>query len=290
MAGLDTLIFFVLALMALSRRGGPSSSAEPWLTPEDASDNAARAAARALEAAARAAQNAAEAAKASATPAPWPQAMPAGLPAFPSGWEYSKPVTPEVRTRAWQLLSELWKRGSGATRTELTAGNWITYRAEITAGGKRGVVAYRPKVGAKPAPRPAAPMVRSPGMPQGTKTSTPAPASRSPGMPPSTPAPAAARAERPLLLQGAGMGSLEHLAPYVESVQLKLRLTPVDGKYGAVTREAVRTFQKSRGFGAAGQDGKVGPNTWRELDKLQLPAGASARVWAIEVGPTQMAS
>jgi peptidoglycan hydrolase-like protein with peptidoglycan-binding domain len=48
-----------------------------------------------------------------------------------------------VVARARQLLSELWALGSGASKTENTAGRWIVYRAEITRGNKRGVVAYR---------------------------------------------------------------------------------------------------------------------------------------------------
>jgi hypothetical protein len=69
--------------------------------------------------------------------------MPAGLAPFPSGWEYDEPPPAAVVARARQLLSDLWARGKGATRTEQTAGRWIVYRAEITRGNKRGVVAYR---------------------------------------------------------------------------------------------------------------------------------------------------
>jgi len=75
-------------------------------------------------------------------PAPWPQAVPAGLPAFPAGWEPDQPPPQVVQTRAWQLLAPLWKKGPGATKTEKTAGRWITYQAQ-QMGKKRGVVAFR---------------------------------------------------------------------------------------------------------------------------------------------------
>lgn len=75
---------------------------------------------------------------------PWPQVMPTGLPAFPgAGWEYDEPPPSAVQTRARALLSDLWARGRGSWRAEKTGGRWIVYRAEITRGNKRGVVAYR---------------------------------------------------------------------------------------------------------------------------------------------------
>jgi hypothetical protein len=76
-------------------------------------------------------------------PQPWPQAMPAGLPPFgPAGWVYDQPPPAAVQARAWQLLSSLWSKGAGATKTEQTAGRWITYQAQ-PMGTKKGVVAYR---------------------------------------------------------------------------------------------------------------------------------------------------
>lgn len=74
----------------------------------------------------------------------WPQAVPEGLPPFPgAGWEFDLPTPPAVHQRAAALVDTLWRQGSGAHRTEQTAGRWITYRAEVVASGKKGVVAYR---------------------------------------------------------------------------------------------------------------------------------------------------
>lgn len=86
-------------------------------------------------------------------PPPWPQAMPPGLPPFPGGWQYDNPPPQVVQNRAWQLLPILWKTGPKSRKTEQTAGRWITYVAEPVKGGKKGVVAYRPKPGAGAAPR-----------------------------------------------------------------------------------------------------------------------------------------
>lgn len=79
-------------------------------------------------------------------PSPWPAALPEGLPPFPgAGWEFDEPPPAAVQQRAGQLVAPLWRQGSGSHRTELTAGRWITYRAEIVRSGKKGVVAYRQK-------------------------------------------------------------------------------------------------------------------------------------------------
>ncbi len=75
-------------------------------------------------------------------PVPWPQKTPSGLPQFPAGWEPDEPPPQVVQNRAWQLLAPLWKRGVGATKTEKTAGRWITYQAQ-QMGKKKGVVAFR---------------------------------------------------------------------------------------------------------------------------------------------------
>lgn len=77
-------------------------------------------------------------------PAPWPQVLPPDLPPFPGrGWEYDEPPPRAVQQRAGQLVHELWARGKGSSKTEQTAGRWITYQAQIVRSGKKGVVAYR---------------------------------------------------------------------------------------------------------------------------------------------------
>lgn len=84
-------------------------------------------------------------------PPPWPAVAPSGLPPFPgSGWEYDEPPPGPVVARARQLVNELWARGQGSYRQEQTAGRWIVYRAEITRGNKRGVVAYRERRASPP--------------------------------------------------------------------------------------------------------------------------------------------
>ncbi len=80
--------------------------------------------------------------EAAQAPKPWPQQVPAGLAPFPSGWKPYEPPPQPVQTRAWQLLSQLWKRGAGSTKTEKTAGVWVTYQAQ-QMGKKKGVVAFR---------------------------------------------------------------------------------------------------------------------------------------------------
>lgn len=191
--------------------------------------------------------------RASTAPEPWPQVMPAGLPEFPAGWEYDEPPPQAVRTRAWQLLDSLWKQGKGARVTERTADRWITYRAENTKGGKKGVVAYRMKR-SRPGARPAAP----------TQT-----AQRAPQAAPPIVSPAAAATTRPLLYQGAGMGALTHLQPHVKYAQLQLKAHgqyagEIDGKFGPKSRDAVEKFQRRN---ALTVDGKIGPNTWAALER-----------------------
>lgn len=237
---LDNLLMFVMALWALARGGGGggggeiTSTSPGWRETRPNVATAAAAAAAAQRELERAAAEAEAARRASTTEAPWPQAVPAGLPPFPRGWEPAEPVQTPVRTRAWQLLDELWRRGQGSTRTELTSGQWITYRAEITAGRKRGVVAYRPRRGATAA--------SSPGVARPRLVST--------------------GPERPTLHQGAGMGALAHLAPHVMTVQRKLGLSP-DGKFGPATKAAVIALQRQR---TATPDGIVGRKTWAQLD------------------------
>jgi hypothetical protein len=109
--------------------------------------NLQHAATTAQHAAAMATQAAKASTAAAKQPSPWPQAKPEGLPPFPSGWEADNPPPPAVVTRAWQLLPILWKRGRGATAVETIKGRWITFQAQIHAGNKKGVTAYRVKAG-----------------------------------------------------------------------------------------------------------------------------------------------
>jgi len=86
------------------------------------------------------------------TPAPTPaptqtpmQAVTPGLPDFPGGWEADVPPPKEVVARAWSLLPTLWKTGVGTHVQEVTNGRTITYQAQMMAGNKKGVVAFRVK-------------------------------------------------------------------------------------------------------------------------------------------------
>lgn len=256
-------LLLLLILYALLSKGGGTRIVEPS-TPGGEAEAAARRARAAREEAERAAQAARTASQANTLPQPWPQAVPSGLPAFPAGWEYAEPPSKAIQTRAWQLLDKLWAQGKGSTATEKTAEQWITYRAEITKGGKKGIVAYRIKsVRAAPSPTrspaPGTSAQRPPAAPPaGTRTSAPA-----------TPIPQAAG--RPLLYQGAGMGALSSLAPHVTTVQRKLKIG-ADGKFGAGTKAAVEAFQRSKGLNA---DGVVGPNTWAALDQVPVSLLAS---------------
>jgi hypothetical protein len=82
-----------------------------------------------------------------------PSVVPAGLPAFPgTGWVVYDPLKPAVVDRAKQLLFSLWRTGEGATMTEQTEGEWVTYQAQVhVEQGKRkhGVGAWRLKAGAQ---------------------------------------------------------------------------------------------------------------------------------------------
>jgi hypothetical protein len=192
--------------------------------------------------------------RASTTPEPWPQAMPAGLPEFPAGWEYDEPPPAAVRTRAWQLLDSLWKQGKGARVTERTADRWITYRAEMTKGNKRGVVAYRMKR-SRPGARPTPPVQ--------TASQTPQTA------PPSVSPASTATAGRPMLVRGSGLGALVHLQPHVKYAQLQLKAHghyagAIDGQFGKGTYDAVLKFQARNSLL---QDGKIGPKTWAALER-----------------------
>jgi hypothetical protein len=205
--------------------------------------------------------------KAERTPEPWPQAAPSNLPAFPAGWEYAEPPSAAIQTRAWQLLQHLWQHGAGTTAVEQTEGQWITYRSEVVANGKRGVVAYRIRKGARPQataqnapPRPTQAAPAAP-PPPGVLTSSPAPHEALPPVAavPSTPTSPA----RPVLRQGSGMGALVADAPWVMALQIALGIVPADGKFGAHTRDGVMKYQATHGLVP---DGVVGAKTWAALD------------------------
>lgn len=215
-------------------------------------------------------------------PLPWPQVTPTGLPAFPgSGWEYDEPPPAAVQQRASQLVSELWRQGSGSYRIEQTAGRWIAFRAELVKGPQgnhKGVVAYRLKPKALPAgtttaqrPKPspaAAPAVRtapsprvvtSPGVPQPARPSAPAAATPVSWDVKVGPAQNSQLA-LPTLRRGAG---IKPKAPdaNVRILQQKLGIA-ADGQFGAGTEAAVKTFQRRAGLV---QDGIVGTQTWTAL-------------------------
>lgn len=185
------------------------------------------------------------------TPPPWPQAVPDGLPPFPgSGWVPDEPPPPAVVTRAYQLLSELWKYGSGVHRTEKIDARWITFRAEIVKSGKKGVVAYRLKnAAASAAPTPALPAATYQ-VPTAPDVSPPwgVPADYRPPLPTTT--------VRTLKLASPMMRGAD-----VTTLQQKLGIK-ADGIFGVGTKAATINWQKSHGLAA---DGIVGPATWKAL-------------------------
>jgi len=72
------------------------------------------------------------------------------LPAFPGGWEPLLPPKAAVSRRAAEVLFSLWRQGEGATLTEQTDGQWVTYQAQIHQEGsarKKGVGTWRVKAG-----------------------------------------------------------------------------------------------------------------------------------------------
>jgi hypothetical protein len=235
------------------------------------------------------------------TPAPWPQVVPDDLERFPGpGWEYDEPPPPAVQQRAAQLVSQLWKQGSGSYKTEQTAGRWITYQAQKVRSGKNGVVAYRLKGSSTtaappggleqsraPAPAPARPrpapprLVTSPGLPQAPgRAPSPAPVLSEPtwnvSVQPAVMSPLPSPLGMPDLKYGDGLLPKAPL-PDVVLVQQKLGIKS-DGRFGNETRDAVIAFQvktglapnqplaqlRARGFGAVKQA------TWVKLFAVQV--------------------
>lgn len=162
---------------------------------------------------------------------PWPQAVPAGLPAWPGGWEPDEPVGAGVAARAAALLPQLWAHGENTRKTEQTQGRWITYVARAM-GSKRGVVAFRPKPSAAPAPAASSP------------ASAYMPASTTPGFMPG----------QRTLRRGDEGSDVWYLQGRVGAA--------LDGKFGPGTEAAVRTWQGTHGLTP---DGVVGPKTWGKM-------------------------
>ena len=256
---MGTVAFLLFLMLAAKGQSGgfgspapqqPSAPVPPAGSPQQPPPAAALPPPSAPPAAQQAAQKAQ--AKAQAQPAPWPQVMPAGLPAFPAGWQADNPPPPAVVNRAWQLLADLWKSGKpGAYKTEQTAGRWITYQAQLHAGNKKGVTAYRLRDPAGPV----AP-TSSPNPIQQASTQQQMPAQQQ----------QAAAQSSAVLRQGSGMGALAHQGPAVVKVQNALGVKPADGKFGPGTKASVIAFQKKNGLTA---DGVVGPAT---RAKLGVPA------------------
>jgi hypothetical protein len=179
--------------------------------------------------------------------APWPVAVPAGLPPFPGpGWVPDSPPPPPVVSRAFQLLPQLWALGQGASKTEQTAGRWITYVARMI-GTKRSVIAYRL---ASPAPVP---------IPSVMPAVAPPPHA-------ATPAPAVFVSTAPAPAPPAGLPMLRLTHPNMKGpsvIHLQQRLgLNADGVFGSGTDAAVKQFQIRHGLKP---DGIVGPATWHAL-------------------------
>lgn len=176
-------------------------------------------------------------------PPPWPAAVPAGLPPFPGpGWVPDSPPPPPVVSRAFALLPQLWAQGQGASKTEQTAGRWITYVARMI-GTKKSVIAYRL---ASPAP------VTTMHVPAvGPPLATPGPV-----LVTTAPAPAS-----PTALPTLRLTKPNTKGPSVIHLQQRLGIN-ADGVFGSGTQAAVKAFQLSHGLKS---DGIVGPATWAAL-------------------------
>lgn len=230
--------------------------------------------------------------RAVATPAPWPAPVPDDLPSFPAGWEFDRPLRPEVVARAAQLIPSLWARGLGARVVEFIGGRWVTFVAADHAG-KRAVEAYRVRRSPPKAPprrvspqavaehaasaRRMADEIRRTSVPAAPPSSRPAPSRPAPAAPVARPAPARpVRRPRPeetprpdperdvfVPPPTVRMGSQ---GPDVTRAQTALNrrgasLRP-DGIFGPLTFAAAKTFQRSEGLVV---DGIIGPRTWEAL-------------------------
>lgn len=185
---------------------------------------------------------------------PWPAVAPTGLPPFPGpGWEYDEPPPPAVVQRARELSAPLWRWGKGQIKQEQTAGRWITYRAEIVASGKQGVVAYREKRPRAIPPSPPSSSQSPP--PPSVPFGVPHPSSTAPSTPSAPQAPSGLPPSFALPVLSYGMG-LRPAQPNQDVVTLQLKLQEhgfmkagsADGRFGTGTRDSVLAFQKARGL------------------------------------------
>lgn len=220
----------------------------------------------------------------SPTAPPWPQVVPAGLPPFPSGWEPDEPVGAGVASRALALMPELWRYGRGTRKTEKTGGRWITYVA-TAMGEKKGVVAFRLKKAAAPAPpgrapapdraRPATvPASYKKPRPARTKASEEAERIRTAKYPTGRAEKGSEHGYGERAAPEPGMGSRtlrltspRTTGPDVAALQRRLGIGD-DGVFGSGTHASVMAFQRAH-KDADGRplavDGVVGPKTWGAL-------------------------
>jgi hypothetical protein len=168
------------------------------------------------------------------------------MPPFPgSGWVPDEPPPGPVVARAHALLPALWAHGEGAFKVEQTAGRYIVYRA-TDMNGKKGVVAFRRRVSAVPAPSSPVPSPIDVETEIGPATDVVTASAPSASVPASTSLPTLRRGSR---------------GNDVVILQQSLHIQ-ADGIFGPGTENAVRAFQSSRGLAA---DGVVGPKTWAAL-------------------------
>ena len=207
---------------------------------------------------------------------PYPSAIPPDLPPFPDGWEYDEPVSAAVGQRAAALLSSLWAQGEGAHTAEMTAGHWVTYRAEIVAGGKHGVTAWRVKAGLAPAVAPAF---------QQMSPSPTLDVSRRVTVPPVVPAAPSQQqgAGRPTTPSSTQIPIIPAVAPVPSPAAIPVGLTPAQNAahqmnqslmahgYKQRDQDIYRAFQRS--IGARVVDGFPGTGTMTALGRALVTMG-----------------
>lgn len=189
-----------------------------------------------------------------ATPS-WPSSPPGTLPPFPAGWEYDNPVPVEVQRRASALLSQLWATGVNSYVTEMTGGRWITYRAEVVAGGSKGVTAWRVKGG----------------------QTAPASPQAAPGTPPDMVLP-------PLVVNvpsaSPGAASMQQTQTPLQTAAVLMNNALGDRGYRKSDQPLYRAFQRAAGLGS---DGFPGRGTMSALTRTL--AGMGVATAAVPVYP-----